>query len=57
MMTSLENKENIQRLQQILSLSKAFVGLVQSMGSRFMTSSAALQPILSATQAAWTNVC
>ena len=48
MMTSLENKENIQRLQQILSLSKAFIGLVQSMGSRFMTSSAALQPVLSA---------
>ena len=48
MMTSLENEENIQRLQQILGLSKAFVGLVQSMGSRFMTSSAALQPVLSA---------
>ena len=47
MMTSLDNKENIKRLQQIMGLSKAFVGLVQSMGSRFMTSSAALQPILS----------
>ncbi len=46
MMTNLDSKENIMRLQQIMGLSKAFIGLVQSMGSRFMTSSAALQPIL-----------
>ena len=46
MMTDLESQENITRLRQIMGLSKAFVGLVQNMGSRFMTSSAALQPIL-----------
>lgn len=46
MMTNLDSQENIMRLQQIMGLSKAFVGLVQSMGSRFMTSDAALKPIL-----------
>ena len=46
MKTDLDSQENIARLRQIMGLSQAFVGLVQNMGSRFMTSRAALQPIL-----------
>ncbi len=46
MITDLDSQENIKRLRQIMGLSQAFIGLVQNMGSRFTTSRAALQPIL-----------
>jgi len=46
LMTDLQEEENIARLNQIMDLSQAFVGMVQNQGSRFATSEAAFQPVL-----------
>ena len=46
LMSDLGTKANIARLRQIMGRSKSFIGFVQNMGSRFVTSKAALQPIL-----------
>ncbi len=44
--TDLKQNDNIDRLRYIMSLSIGNVGFLQSMGSRFVTSQAALTPVL-----------
>ena len=46
LMTDLGKKDNIKRLQKIMGMSQAYVGMVQNMGSRFATSEAAFKPVL-----------
>lgn len=46
LLTDVKVTENVARLNRILALSKAYVGLIQFMGSRFATSEAAYKPVL-----------
>jgi polysaccharide deacetylase 2 family uncharacterized protein YibQ len=48
LLTDLEAKKNLERLERILALAPGYVGLLQMMGSRFTTSEQALTPVLEA---------
>ena len=44
--TDLETAENVARLRQVLSLAAGYVGVMNFLGSQFVTSEAALRPVL-----------
>ena len=46
LLSDLKTEENIARLNSILALSQAYVGVIQYMGSKFTISEGAITPIL-----------
>ncbi len=46
LLTDVSQEENLARLNKLMSTSKAYVGMIQFMGSRFATSEAAFRPVL-----------
>ncbi len=46
LLTDVSQEENLARLNKLMSTSKAYVGMIQFMGSRFAKSEAAFRPVL-----------
>jgi polysaccharide deacetylase 2 family uncharacterized protein YibQ len=46
LLTDVSQDENVARLNKLMSTTKAYVGMIQFMGSRFATSEAAFRPVL-----------